>query len=126
MVIRRASGRKIRAQDAACFAAAGEAALAAGWGYAVVSGWRPQVVTTLDTLSAQRRPLDDRLELQPAMLATVAEGPRSFAESAAATPCPALARAHLLHLLWHRQLGVDLAVPLGDRSMIWQAEGGRS
>src|SRR5436190_24121056 len=32
-----------------------------GWRYAVVTGWRPHVLTTVDTLSSQRRRLSDRL-----------------------------------------------------------------
>lgn len=31
---------------------------------------------------------------------------------------PAVARAHALHLLWHRRLGVDLSRPLGDHSLV--------
>lgn len=46
---------RIKDEDEARFAAAREAALVAGWRYLVVTGWRPYVLTTLDTLSAQRR-----------------------------------------------------------------------
>jgi hypothetical protein len=34
-----------------------------------------------------------------------------------------VARAQLLHLLWHRRLGLDLAQPLTDRSQVVLAEG---
>ena len=118
----RPAGR-VGAKDEVCFAAAGEAALAAGWGYAVVTGWRAHVVTTLDTLSAQRRPLRDPLGCQPRLVELAVARPRSFVELAAATTCPAVARAHLVHLLWHRRLGVDCARPLGDQSLVWH--GGR-
>jgi len=39
-----------------------------------------------------------------------------FGEVAAASGCEPLARAQLLHLLWHRRLGTDLGQPLADRS----------
>ena len=47
---------RIEAADRVKFAASAEAALACGWRYGVVGGWQPHVMTTLDTLSAQRRP----------------------------------------------------------------------
>lgn len=118
----RPAGR-LGADDRVSFAAAGEAALAAGWRYAVVTGWRAQVLRTLDTMSAQRRALDDRLGLQAELLAASRTGPRPFGELVAATRLPAVARAHALHLLWHRRLGVDLARPLTDRSLVWAARG---
>ena len=54
---------RIEAVDRVKFAASAEAALACGWRYGVVGGWQPHVMTTLDTLSAQRRPLRDPLGL---------------------------------------------------------------
>jgi hypothetical protein len=112
----RPAGR-IADDDHVCFAASAEAALACGWRYTVVSGWRPHVLTTLDTLSSQRRELTDRLGLQVALLAAAAAGPQRFGEVAAATVAPPVARAHLLHLLWHRRLGIDLAEPLTDATL---------
>jgi hypothetical protein len=35
-----------------------------------------------------------------------------------------VARAHPLHLIWHRRLGIDLAAPLTGRSGVWLATGG--
>jgi hypothetical protein len=29
-----------------------------------------------------------------------------------------VARAHVLHLLWHRRLGIDLACPLTDATLV--------
>jgi hypothetical protein len=58
----RPAGR-IKAKDALRFAAAAQAADAAGWRYSVVTGWRQQVMTNIDTLSAQRRPLADHMGL---------------------------------------------------------------
>jgi hypothetical protein len=111
----------VKEKDATCFAAAAEAALEAGWRYSVVAGWRPHVLSGLDALSAQRRKLEDRLGLQDRLLRAVSAGPAAFGELVAATPLPAVARAHALHLLWCRRLGVDLSRPSGDRSPVWLA-----
>jgi hypothetical protein len=69
-----ASGISASAGDRVRFAALAEAALAAGGLYVVVTGWRSHVLSTVDTLSAQRRPLADGLGLRP-LLAAVAGGP---------------------------------------------------
>lgn len=110
--------------DRVCFAASAEAALAAGWRYVVVTGWRSHVVSALDTLSSQRRGLTDALGLQEQLLARAGGGSCAFGDLVAATSLPAVARAHALHLLWHRRLGVDLARPLTDRSSVWTAMDG--
>jgi hypothetical protein len=115
--------RLVKEDDAMCFAAAAEAALEAGWRYSVVAGWRPHVLTGVDALSAQRRDLQDRLGLQDLLLEAVSEGPAAFGDLVAATPLPAVARAHALHLLWRRRLGTDLSRPLGDGSPVWLAGG---
>ncbi len=107
--------------DRVRFAAAAEVALACGWRYALVRGWRPNVLTTIDALSSQRRELADRLGLQAALLAATASGPRRFGELAEQTVAPPVARAHLLQLLWHRQLGIDLTQPLTDAALVWTA-----
>ena len=111
----------IKERDETCFAAAGEAALAAGWRYSVVAGWRPHVLAGLDALSAQRRALEDQMGLQDRLVEVASEGPATFGDLVAATPLPAVARAHALHLLWRRRLGVDLSRPLGDQSLVWPA-----
>jgi hypothetical protein len=110
--------------DRVKFAASAEAALACGWRYLVVSGWRPHVLATVDSLSAQRRPLKDPLRVQGQLLQAVAGGPLPLAEVVAATSYPVVGRAHLLHLLWHRRLGVDLARPLTDRTPVRAAAAG--
>ncbi len=122
----RPAGR-IEAADRVKFAASAEAALACGWRYGVVGGWRPHVMTTLDTLSAQRRPLSDPLGLTEALLAAVGGGPVRFADLVAGTSCPAVARAFAIRLVWRRVLAVDLAGPFGDSSLVWRgtARGGR-
>ncbi|MGX1774300.1 TnsA-like heteromeric transposase endonuclease subunit [Nocardia brasiliensis] len=113
---------RIQAEDEVGFAAAAEVAELHGWGYVVVGGWRPHAATTVDTVSAQRRYLDDRLGLVEILLGA-AEMPRGFGELVEATPAPALARAFALHLLWHRRLGVDLSEPLSDRTFVTAAAG---
>jgi hypothetical protein len=115
---------RIGPDDLVRFAATGEAALAAGWRYGVVAGWRPHVLTNLDTLASQRRPLADPLGIQPQLLEAAAQGPLPFSELVAATSYPAVARAHALHLIWHRRLAIDLARPLGDRTPIWPVHAG--
>jgi hypothetical protein len=115
--------RLIKEEDAAGFAAAGEAALASGWRYSVVTGWRPGVWSALDALSSQRRGLHDPLGLQDRMLTVARAGLVAFGDLVAATSLPSVARAHALHLLWHRRLGVDLSRPLGDDSPVWPTGG---
>lgn len=111
--------RLIGERDVLGFAAAEEAAAACGWRYAVVTGWRRHVCGVLDALSAQRRPLEDLLGVQGPLIAAAEEGHLAFGELVAATPWPVVARAHALHLIWHRRLAVDLAAPLGDSSPVW-------
>lgn len=117
---------RIGPEDLVRFAAASEAAFAAGWRYEVVAGWRPHVLTTLDTLASQRRPLADPLGTQPKLLEVAGRGPLPFAELVAANSYPAVARAHALHLIWHRSLAIDLMQPLGDRTLIWPVPAGGS
>jgi len=115
---------RIAAADRVKFAASAEAALACGWWYGVVGGWQPHVMTTLDTLSAQRRPLSDPLGLTDALLAAAAGGPVRFADLAGTTGFPAVARAFAIHLIWRRILAIDLAVPFGDSSLVWRSQTG--
>jgi hypothetical protein len=110
-------------EDEVRFIAASEAALEAGWRYSVVAGWRPHVLAGIDALSAQRRDMEDQLGLQDWLLRAVSAGPASFGEVVAATPLPAVARAHALHLLWCRRLGIDLSRPVSDSSLVWLAGG---
>ncbi|MER7001040.1 TnsA-like heteromeric transposase endonuclease subunit [Streptomyces sp. NPDC000410] len=111
--------RLIADEDALKFAATSEAAAACGWRYTVATGWHPHVLSVLDALSAQRRPLQDPLLLQEELVAAVTAGPLSFVDLVEATSLPAVARAQALHLLWRRHLGVDLGRPLGDTSAVW-------
>jgi hypothetical protein len=56
----RPAGR-VGADGRVCFAASAEAAVACGWRYLVVTGWRQPALSTVDALSAQRRRLADPL-----------------------------------------------------------------
>ncbi|MBT3073723.1 TnsA-like heteromeric transposase endonuclease subunit [Streptomyces sp. CYG20] len=105
------------------FAASYEVALALGWGYAVVTGWRPLTWRNVDLLYSRRRPMQDPLGLKPQLLqaawaAQALSQPLTFRALADTCEFPALARPVILHLLWHRQLGVDLAAPFGDGSVV--------
>jgi hypothetical protein len=117
---------RIGPDDRVKFAATAEVALACGWRYLVVAGWRQQVMTTLDGISSQRRSSSDPLKLRPLILDRLRSGPCPFGTLVADTIAPAVARAQLLHLLWWRRAGVDLACPLTDDSIVHPAEeGGR-
>ena len=110
---------RIGDEDRIKFAASAEAALACGWQYLVATAWRPQVAVVLDALSAQRRPLKDPLGIQDELLDAAARGPQPFGRLVAATSYPAIGRAHALHLLWRRRLGIDLGSPLNDKTLVW-------
>ncbi len=118
-------GDRIKDEDRVRFAAAAEVALSCGWRYVVAAGWRPHVQTTLDTVSAQRRPLTDPLGLQPALLAAAGAGPVRFGDLVEQASVPAMARAQALHLIWNRRLAIDLAAPLNDQSMVHGERSGR-
>ncbi|GAP51765.1 hypothetical protein [Streptomyces azureus] len=57
------------------------------------------------------------LGLRPALLTSARQG-LPLGQLAASTACEPVARAQLLHLLWHRQLGVGMTEPLTDRSVV--------
>ncbi|KQV93462.1 hypothetical protein ASD08_15550 [Streptomyces sp. Root369] len=109
---------RIKAEDALKFAAAAEAALSAGWRYGVVVGWRQHVLTNVDALSAERRPLTDVLTIQGQLQEAAAQGPLPYRELVECCCLPAIGRAHAIHLLWNRHLGVDLSVPFGNASLV--------
>lgn len=109
---------RIEPEDEVKFAAAAEAALAAGWNYSVVAGWRHHVVDLIDTLSAGRRHLADPLRLQEQLLLAAADGPQPFGTLVGRCSLEAVARAHAIHLLWHRRLGLKISGPLTDASTI--------
>ncbi|WP_257153645.1 TnsA-like heteromeric transposase endonuclease subunit [Streptomyces lunaelactis] len=116
---------RIRSADALKFAATAEVALAAGWNYSVVTGWRRYALGTVDALSAERRDLPDVLGTQGQLIEAVAHEPMPFGDLVGQCRYPAIARAHASHLMWHRYMGVDLSGPYGDWSLVRLAERGR-
>jgi len=93
-------------------------ALACGWRYLLVTGWRRHAMATLDTFSSQRRLMGDPLGLRELLLGRAARGGMSFGEIAAGTLADPVARAQALHLLWSRRLSVDLTQPLTDATVV--------
>jgi hypothetical protein len=57
--------------------------------------------------------------VQRQLLRLAVDGPRVFRDLVADTSVPVVARAHALHLIWHRRLGIDLAQPLNDDTLVW-------
>ncbi|MER7178633.1 TnsA-like heteromeric transposase endonuclease subunit [Streptomyces hyaluromycini] len=115
----------VKASDALKFAAARETAAASGWRYSVVTGWRPHVFSVLDHLSSRRRPARDLLGMRHQVLSALGSQAMPFGQLAESTSLPAVARAHIVRLLWQRELGVDLGSPLLDRSLVWASAGVR-
>ncbi|MGW0551911.1 TnsA-like heteromeric transposase endonuclease subunit [Streptomyces altiplanensis] len=104
--------------DAVKFAATARAASAAGWSYVLVAGWHSRAVEGLEVLAARRRPMQDPFGLQVRLLAAAKAGPTRLWQLAAMTGMSAVARTHLLHLIWHRRLAVDLDRSLNDASWV--------
>ncbi|MEU1891191.1 TnsA-like heteromeric transposase endonuclease subunit [Streptomyces pristinaespiralis] len=113
----RPAGR-IRPSDAVKFAATAEMALSAGWWYGVITGWRGHVLSIVDAVSAQRRTLTNVLGIQDQLREAAADGPLQYGELAEQCSVPAVGRAHALHLVWRRHLGLDMSVPFGDTSLV--------
>lgn len=113
----RPAGR-IRPKDHLKFAATAEVALSAGWRFMVVTGWRTHVSGAVNAMSAERRPLDEVLGIQGQLRHAAAQGCVPYGELIESCSIPAVARAHALHLLWRRVLGVDLSGPYGDDRLI--------
>ncbi|CAM5719632.1 TnsA-like heteromeric transposase endonuclease subunit [Streptomyces canus] len=109
---------RIEPEDEVKFAASAEVALVAGWNYAVVAGWHDQVVGLIDAFSAGRRHLTDPLRQQEQLLLAAEDGPQPFGTLVGRCSLEAVARAHAIHLLWHRQLGLQLSGPLTDASAV--------
>ncbi|MEU7246381.1 hypothetical protein ACI2L4_33685 [Streptomyces sparsogenes] len=110
----------IKEADRESFAAAAEAAVACGWRYAVAARWReqPSRAWTRWRRGVGRGPIRWGFGRCCSPWRRAGGGP---GELVAATGWEPVARAQLLHLLWSRQLGVDLAGPLEDRSFVMSA-----
>lgn len=100
------------------FTACDRLAAARGWRHEVVAGWVEPARSTVDALSARRRPQQDTFGLVPEIEAALAAGPLPFGDLVAGTRVPAVARAVAIGMLWRRRLSVDLAVPLEDSSPV--------
>jgi hypothetical protein len=100
------------------FAASDRLAAARGWRHEVVTGWREPARSTVDALSARRRPQADTFGLVPEIEAALVDGPLPFGALVERTRVPAIARAVAIGMLWRRRLTVDLAVPLEDTSLV--------
>lgn len=109
---------RIEPEDEVKFAAAAEVALVAGWNYSVVAGWHDHVVGLIDTLSAGRRRMSDPLRVQEQLLLAAEDGPQPFGTLVQRCSLEAVARAHAIHLLWHRRLGLQISGPLTDASAV--------
>lgn len=114
----------IKQDDLVKFAASLEVSLAFGWRYVVAARWHEHVSAAVDAFSSQRRTSSDLLRLRPVLLDLARGRNVSFGAAAAASGCEPVARAQLLHLLWRRELGVDLTKPLGDHSILLPAMAG--
>lgn len=104
------------------FAALDAVAAHHSWRHEVVTGWRQPAMSTVDTLSAHRRPMKDPLGVRAQVLdALDRHGPQPFAALAETTGCEAVARAFICALLWHRDATIDLGRPLGDQTVVLPA-----
>lgn len=110
---------RIEDDDRRSFAAVEAVCDRLGWRHEVAAGWTQPAMSVVDTLSAHRRPLADPLGVADQLRALLADrGPQPLGTLAAATTCDAIARAFVCALLWHGEATVDLARPLGDRSVV--------
>jgi len=100
------------------FAACDLLAAARGWRHEVVTGWVEPARSTVEALSARRRPHTDTFGLVPEIEAALADGPLAFGDLVERTRVPAVARAVAVGMLWQRRLSIDLGAPLGDRSLV--------
>ena len=82
-------------------------------------------MTTLDTLSSQRRPLATRWACGQVLLAAVAARAVRFGDWSPAPALPAGGPRAAAAPALAPGLGIDLAEPLGDRSLLVAAGGGR-
>jgi len=100
------------------FAACDLLAQARGWRHEVVTGWVEPARSTVDALSARRRPQADVFGLVPEIEAALANGALPFGDLVERTRVPAMARAFAVGMLWQRTLTMDLAWPLGDMTRV--------
>lgn len=101
---------------------AGEVIGEQGWGYEVWSEPNPTVLANLRFVAGSRRPLGIDDGLCSDVLACVSDRatPIRGVERALVDRAPrAAVRAHILHLLWRRQLDADWTVPMDSTASVW-------
>lgn len=108
--------------DRGNFAACDALARLHGWRHEVVSSQVQPAASVVDTLSAQRRPMADRLGMRGQLTASLAgSGPIALGTLVDTTTCPAVARAFVVGMLWRKELTADLRAPLGDTTVVGTA-----
>ncbi|MDV7246275.1 MULTISPECIES: TnsA-like heteromeric transposase endonuclease subunit [Rhodococcus] len=108
---------RIKPRDEAAFAATGRACEQMGWGYRLVTGHDPVWLANVVWLAGYRH---RRHRIEPtvsALLAAFTE-PRPLIEGARSVGDPIAVLPALYHLLWSRELVVDLAVRLEGWSIV--------
>jgi hypothetical protein len=108
---------RIPARDAETFAVTAEACKAAGWEYRRAGDLDPVLVANVRWLSRYRH----RRCMAPgvaAVLLDVFAGGRGLFEGAELAGDRLRVLPVLFHLMWHRQLTADLAVPLGTSTVV--------
>lgn len=93
-----------------------------GWDYRMVDAPPAQRHANIAWLAGYRRPLHAVADLEPEIVAAVAQ-PVRIGNLAARVPDPLLARPVIFHLLWRHRLVCDLDTPLREDTLVWSAEG---
>ncbi|WP_318275600.1 hypothetical protein [Streptomyces pharetrae] len=65
--------------------------------------------------------MTDQLGMQGQLLEVLGRQPWQFGDLVEQTQVPAVARAHAVHLLWHRRLAVDLRQPFEGTTWVYPA-----
>lgn len=89
----------------------------AGWDYVVATGPEGALWANLSWLAGYRRPPADPFGYESVLLSRC-NRPTPFVELIASVGPAALVRPALFHLLWRRELTVDLARPLAGHTLV--------
>ena len=103
--------------------ATGLACAEAGLGYRVLSQPEPQLLVNVRWLAGFREPPADPDGERSRMLSAIRTGACTIAALLAGAGERALARPVLMHMLWVREVLIDLGVPLGEDSIVWAPPG---
>ncbi|MEU3391283.1 TnsA-like heteromeric transposase endonuclease subunit [Streptomyces albidoflavus] len=116
---------RVGPEDAVKFSATEAMCQAMGcWSYALVYEPEPVAMANVRWLSGYRHPRN-RVREVAVRLVDVFREPQLLTDGARAVGDPLAVLPTLFHLLWCAELRTDLAVPLGDGSVIGCAEVGR-